>query len=53
MFTTETGIGVVVMVVFAAIWLAFMLWEDWGQAGKTACRWLFCAVAGVKTNLKF
>ena len=36
MFTTETGIGVVVMVVFAAIWLAFMLWEDWGQAGKTA-----------------
>ena len=28
MFTTETGIGVVVMVVFAAIWLAFMLWED-------------------------
>lgn len=30
MFTTETGIGVVVMVVFAAIWLAFMLWEDWG-----------------------
>ena len=36
MFTAETGIGVVVMVVFAAIWLAFMLWEDWGQAGKTA-----------------
>ena len=36
MFTTETGIGVVVMVVFAAFWLAFMLWEDWGQAGKTA-----------------
>ena len=36
MFTTETGIGVVVMVAFAAIWLAFMLWEDWGQAGKTA-----------------
>ena len=36
MFTTEIGIGVVVMVVFAAIWLAFMLWEDWGQAGKTA-----------------
>ncbi len=23
MFTTETGIGVVVMVVFAAFWLAF------------------------------
>ena len=36
MFTTETGIGVVVMIVFAAFWLAFMLWEDWGQAGKTA-----------------
>ncbi|WP_382736904.1 hypothetical protein [Agathobaculum butyriciproducens] len=36
MFTTETGIGVVIMVVFAAFWLAFMLWEDWGQAGKTA-----------------
>ena len=36
MFTAETGIGVVVMVVFAAFWLAFMLWEDWGQAGKTA-----------------
>ena len=36
MFTTETGIGVVVMVVFAAFWLAFMLWEDWGQDGKTA-----------------
>lgn len=36
MFTTETGIGVVVMVVFAAFWLSFMLWEDWGQAGKTA-----------------
>ena len=36
MFTTETGIGVVVMVVFAVFWLAFMLWEDWGQAGKTA-----------------
>ena len=36
MFTAENGIGVVVMVVFAAIWLAFMLWEDWGQAGKTA-----------------
>ena len=36
MFTTENGIGVVVMVVFAAFWLAFMLWEDWGQAGKTA-----------------
>ena len=35
MFTTETGIGVVVMVVLAAFWLAFMLWEDWGQAGKT------------------
>ncbi len=34
MFTTETGIGVVIMVVFAAFWLAFMLWEDWGQAGK-------------------
>ena len=30
MFTTETGISVVVMVVFAAFWLAFMLWEDWG-----------------------
>ena len=36
MFTAETGIGVVVMIVFAAFWLAFMLWEDWGQAGKTA-----------------
>ena len=36
MFTTETGIGVVAMIVFAAFWLAFMLWEDWGQAGKTA-----------------
>ena len=36
MFTTETGIGVVVMVVFAAFWLSFMLWEDWGKAGKTA-----------------
>ena len=36
MFTTETGIGVVVMIVFAAFWLSFMLWEDWGQAGKTA-----------------
>ena len=36
MFTTETGIGVVVMIVFAVFWLAFMLWEDWGQAGKTA-----------------
>ena len=36
MFTTENGIGVVVMVVFAVFWLAFMLWEDWGQAGKTA-----------------
>lgn len=36
MFTTETGIGVVVMIIFAAFWLAFMLWEDWGQAGKTA-----------------
>ena len=36
MFTTETGIAVVVMIVFAAFWLAFMLWEDWGQAGKTA-----------------
>ena len=36
MFTAETGIGVVVMVVFAAFWLAFMLWEDWEQAGKTA-----------------
>ena len=35
MFTTETGIGVVVMVVFAAFWLAFMLLENWGQAGKT------------------
>ena len=33
MFTTETGIGVVAMIVFAAFWLAFMLWEDWGQAG--------------------
>ena len=36
MFTAEIGIGVVVMIVFAAFWLAFMLWEDWGQAGKTA-----------------
>lgn len=36
MFTTETGIGMVVMVVFAAVWLAFLLWQDWGQAGKTA-----------------
>ncbi len=36
MFTTEIGIGMVVMIGFAAIWLAFMLWEDWGQAGKTA-----------------
>ena len=31
MFTTETGIGVVVMIVFAAFWLSFMLWEDWEQ----------------------
>ena len=53
MFATENGIGVVVMVVFAAIWLAFMLWEDWGQAGKTACGWLFCAVAGVKPVQRF
>lgn len=36
MFTTEIGIGMVVMVVFAAVWLAFLLWQDWGQAGKTA-----------------
>ena len=36
MLTAEIGIGVVVMVVFAIFWLAFMLWEDWGQAGKTA-----------------
>ncbi len=24
------------MVVFAAFWLAFMLWEDWGTGRKTA-----------------
>ena len=34
MFTAETGIGVVVMIVFAAFWLAFMLWEDWVRPGK-------------------
>ncbi len=36
MFTTEDGIGMAVMIVFAAVWLAFLLWQDWGQAGKTA-----------------
>lgn len=36
MFTTEKSAGMLAIVVFAGIWLAFMLWEDWGQAGKTA-----------------
>ena len=36
MFTTEKSAGMLAMVVFAGLWLAFMLWEDWGQAGKTA-----------------
>lgn len=33
---TETSIAMLVIVTFAAFWLALMLWEDWGQAGKTA-----------------
>lgn len=36
MFTTEKSAGMLAIVVFAGLWLAFMLWEDWGQAGKTA-----------------
>ena len=36
MLTTEKSAGMLAIVVFAGIWLAFMLWEDWGQAGKTA-----------------
>lgn len=36
MLTTEKSAGMLAIVVFAGLWLAFMLWEDWGQAGKTA-----------------
>ena len=36
MLTTEKSAGRLAIVVFAGLWLAFMLWEDWGQAGKTA-----------------
>lgn len=36
MFTTEKSAGMLAIVIFAGIWLAFMLWQDWGQAGKTA-----------------
>ena len=36
MLTTEKSAGMLAIVVSAGIWLAFMLWEDWGQAGKTA-----------------
>ena len=36
MFTAENGIAMLVIVAFAAFWLALMLWEDWGQVGKTA-----------------
>ena len=36
MFTTEKSAGMLAAVIFAGLWLAFMLWEDWGQAGKTA-----------------
>ena len=36
MLTTEKSAGMLTIVVFAGLWLAFMLWEDWGQAGKTA-----------------
>lgn len=36
MFATEKSAGMLAIVVFAGLWLAFMLWEDWGQAGKTA-----------------
>lgn len=36
MLTTEKSAEMLAIVVFAGLWLAFMLWEDWGQAGKTA-----------------
>ena len=36
MLTTEKSAGMLAIVIFAGLWLAFMLWEDWGQAGKTA-----------------
>ena len=36
MLTTEKSAGMLAIVVFAGLWLAFMLWEDWGQAGTTA-----------------
>lgn len=36
MFTTESREGILAMIVFAGLWLVFSLWQDWGQAGKTA-----------------
>ena len=36
MFATEKSAGMLAIIAFAGLWLAFMLWEDWGQAGKTA-----------------
>ena len=36
MLTAESREGMLATVVFAGLWLVFSLWQDWGQAGRTA-----------------
>ncbi len=33
---SEECIEMLIAIGFAVLWLVFMLWQDWGQAGKTA-----------------